>query len=66
MPYYIDVIEVCNLNKRGTINPHRSYTLYRRENGVYTKRTKAETRRNNQEQEQIIGMMLAAASKMSK
>ena len=56
---YIDVIYAYHNNTKGKLDKY--YTLYRRENGIYTKRTKAETRKVNQVNEQIIGMALAAA-----
>ena len=57
---YIDVIYAYHIKTNGNVD--KSYTLYRRPNGMYTKRTKAETEGVNRANEQIIGIALAAAT----
>ena len=55
---YIDVIHAYHNKDNGKLD--KNFVLYRRENGVYTRRTKAETRKVNQANIQIINMALAA------
>jgi len=58
MPEYIHVIDAIQRNANGNIN--KQYTLYRRYNGHFTRRTLTETRRTNRENARICYAMLYA------
>ena len=60
MPDQIHVIDALRFNTKGNID--KSYTLYRRSDNSFTRRTPAETRQTNRENAQICHTILESCA----